>query len=65
LYKNGSIGDLSSGRNNSLNRDIQTNMLWEKKRLNQEKIEAFRERRLQKQIEMIEKQQEELKAKLE
>jgi hypothetical protein len=28
--------------------DIHTNMLWERRRINQEKIEVFREQRLQK-----------------
>ena len=31
-------------------------MMWEKKRLNQEKIEAYREKKLQDEIERIEKQ---------
>ena len=61
-YLYGNAYDSGSAQGQS---DANTNMLWERKRINQEKIEVFRENRLQKQIELIEKQQEELKAKLE
>jgi TolA-binding protein len=51
-FSNASI----EGSQVNMNKSMQINTLWERKRRTQEKIEAFKEHRLQKQIELIERQ---------